>query len=460
MARPLIFVSAMLVLASSNVAHANPEPTTHYDGRAAGMAGLAVAYTDNSAAIFHNPAGLGNIRRFSFSLVMPILYVRYNVPFAGPGSEQSSPPIVAPTPFFGVAGRISRRLTVGGAIYVPTGFGGSFTNIHRLDDYTPRTPCANAPAGADCSGTPNVQTVSNQSVKLFVLEAAASLGVNVLDNLRLGLSIRLPFAYQSVSSMQEAQANNWQNIEQTVQGFGLPAVLLGAQWDVNRHLSLGAVYRSPTAINMSGTTLLTLQDGQPVQNVDSSATWKTPNMFRIGAAIYALDRRLMINMEFRAQFHASSNKSETFNLCLAAGGSSAGPCTPDTNFLASIGLDKLTAPFEWYNVYYPTVGAEYRFRHNMWWRFGTSVGKAATPPRTASQFAPPPGWQYNLATGFGVQTGRWRLDFAYAFAVGAVAQITQRNSVNCGPNDAQKSGCDGNYQIDTHTFSLSATYTR
>lgn len=450
---------ALVIATVSSRARANPEPTALYEGRHAAMGGAAVAFADNVAAIFHNPAGLSRIERASFNVTTSLLYVRYRVPFAGAGSEINSPPIFGPPPFIGGAGRINRRVVVGGAVYFATAFGGRFTNIPRLDDHIPRTPCSNAPIGqvTDCTNqslpdvvnTRTTQSISNQSVTLFIVEAAAAIGVQVLPNLHVGLSLRLPWAQQSTTSDQEVLGDTWRGVNQTVQGFGVPSGLFGVQWDVSRNVTLGAVYRMRADISMSGQTLTNI--GYDVQGsgpnvVNATTQWRTPHMFRVGVAWRLLQQRLLLTAEFRAQFHARVNIEQKFSL------------SDDANLTQSVGLTEIRAPFNWYNVFYPTVGAQYQIADNWWARFGASVGRSATPVTTLSQFTPPPGVQYSLSAGLGARFGRWTIDAAYQMATGPSTVVTQRNAVNCSRDAAQKSGCDGTYSLDAHSMILSATY--
>lgn len=451
-------VAAAGVLAAPSPALANPEPTALYEGRYAAMGGTAVAFADNAVAVFHNPAGLSRVDHASFNVTSSLLYVRYRVPFAGAGSEVDSPPIFGPPPFIGGAGRISRRLVAGGAVYFATAFGGRFTNVPRLDDYTPRSPCSNAAIGqvTDCTNQSNpdvvnaatLQGTSDQTVTLFIVEAAASVGIQITPRLHVGLSLRLPWAQQATTSDQEALPDQWRAIEQTVQGFGIPSGLLGVQWDVSDNVTLGAVYRMRADIHMSGQTLTNIgYDVQPSADViNATTTWHTPHMFRVGAAVRLLHRRLLLTAEFRAQFHASVNTEQKFSLSDRAG------------LTAAVGLTEITAPFQWYNVFYPSIGAQYEFARNWWWRFGSSVGRAATPRTTLSQFTPPPGIQYSFSTGVGARFGRWNIDLAYQMATGPATVVTQRNQVNCSRDAAQKSGCDGTYALDAHSMILSATY--
>lgn len=443
-------------VALTSTARANPEPTALYEGRYAAMGGNAVAFADNAVAVFQNPAGLSHVDHASFDVTTSLLYVRYEVPFAGPGSEQRSPPIFGPPPFIGGAGRVHDRIVVGGAVYFSTAFGGRFRDIRRLDDYIVASPCSNSPIGqvTNCtnSATPvtevTTQSTSNQAVTLFIIEAAASIGVKVTDDLRVGLSLRLPWAQQSTASLQEALVGAWRDVDQTVQGFGFPSALVGVQWDVSDAITLGAVYRMRADIHMSGETRTNIgYDVQDEVNVIHATTqWRTPHMFRVGVAARLLERRLLLSAEFRAQFHGRVNTEQVFHL------------SDDSGLVETVGLTEIRAPFNWYNVYYPSIGAQYEFAPNWFARWGMSLGRSATPRTTLSQFTPPPGLQYGLSAGFGGIFGHWAIDFAYQFATGAPTVVDQRNAVNCSRDAPAKSGCDGRYLLDAHSMILSATF--
>lgn len=445
-------LAALVVLAFVSEARANPEPTATYDGRVVGMGGTAVAHIDNAPAIVHNPAGLGQIRRSTFTLASAVLMVRYNAPFAGPGSEQDSPPLIAPVPFIGGGARLSDRLTLGGAFYITTGFGGTFRDIRRIDDYTPRTPCPNAPIGTSC--TPGGETTSGvvtqstdeQVIRLFVAEVAATLAYEITDDVRVGVSLRLPWAQQSALAMQEVRAGQWGTVDQSVRGFGLPSVTLGTQWDVSEDFSIGLMYRARASARMKGSNQLRiLGDADEIVSINASTEWVTPHMFRVGATGRLVDGRLVLSGEFRAQFHRSVNQRQSFDLT-----------NEDLQaVLDGSGLNPFVAPFEWQNVYYPTLGMEYQVADHWWVRIGGSAGITATPPRTASPFAPPPGISYAYTLGVGGEFGRWRVDLGYQQAINGPYTVRQRDAINCRNDAQQKSGCDGTYQIDAYTFGLS-----
>jgi len=449
-------VALFVCVGLSSTALANPEPTALYEGRYAAMAGNAVAFADNAVAIFHNPAGLSRIDHASIDVTASLLMARYEVPFAGPGSEQQSPPIFGPPPFIGGAARVHDRIVVGGAIYFATAFGGRFTGVRRLDDYTPAEPCSNSPIGqvANCTDSlvpepqATTQTTSSQSVQLFIVEAAATVGVKVTSRVHVGLSLRLPWAQQATQSMQETLSNTWRDVTQTVQGFGIPSVTAGFQWDLSDTITIGGVYRVRANINMSGETRTNIAyDDQEKPNVVHAETqWRTPHMFRVGIAGRFLERRLLLSAEFRAQFHGRVNTEQVFHL------------SDQSGLVEAAGLTEIRAPFSWYNVYYPSFGAQYEIAPNWFARFGASIGRSATPRSTLSQFTPPPGWQYGISGGVGAIFGRWAIDLAYQFATGAPVVVTQRNAQNCSRDAPAKSGCDGRYALDAHSMILSATY--
>lgn len=447
---------ALVVTALASTARANPEPTATYDGRVVGMGGASVAHVDNAPAIAHNPAGLGRIEHSTFTLASAVLMVRYTAPFAGPGSEQNSPPLIAPVPFVGGGGRISDRLTIGGAFYITTGFGGTFRDIRRIDDFQPRDPCPNAPVGATCGlGGENPEIVTQgadeQVIRLFVTEVAASLAYEFTDTFRAGISLRLPWAQQSAVAMQELLPNQWGVVNQSVRGFGLPSATVGLQWDPTSRLSLGFVYRARAAARMNGTNKLRFFGDEAEQDViDASTRWVTPNMIRAGVTGRLADNRLLLSFEFRAQFHKPVNDRQQFDL--------SSDSVATQNALDGSGLNPFIAPFNWKNVYYPTLGMEYQVADHWWIRAGASVGVSATPLRTASPFAPPPGVTYSYSAGIGGEFGSWRVDLGYQQAINGPYTIDQRDAINCRNNAQQKSGCDGTYQIDAYTFGLSLGY--
>ena len=406
-------------------ARANPEPPGLYDARVTGMGGQAVAFIDNAAAIFHNPAGLDGIDRIGATVAVNNLLVNLRAPFSGPGSEQDSGLQYAPFMFIGGGYRIHPRLVLGIGAYIATGYGGGYDDVARIGTGDPETDFM-------------PEEPVDEQVFLVVGELAIPLSVRINERLQLGLAVRLPYGRLEVSSHQEILPRLYRNAKQSVQGFGrVPGVLIGFQAEPVDGFLLGAVYRSKIRIDMDGTTKVNILGGGRPSVLDTSTEWYVPHMVRLGAAWRGLDDRLLLSAEFRLQFHDEANNDQTFDVK---------------------GFDDITAPFDWKNVMLYSVGAEYFAHEKVPLRLGFSLGNAATPSSTLTPFTPPPGWQWAISGGFGVWAGPYRFDLGFSWGSGRPHTVAQNSSEGCQPGVRVKYGCAGTYSVDSYFLGVSATF--
>ena len=453
----------MTVVAASlvgfvGVARANPEPPFSYDARVAGMAGIAVPTVENSTALFHNPSRLEVIERFSMTAVITSLLVNLRAPFAGPGTERDSGIQYAPLVFLGGAGRVHERVTVGLGVYVYTGFGGGYRNV-RCIGYGTNVPC-------DDPGYPGrIDPPQNQEVFLFITEAAVPVQVTITDWLSVGLSLRLPWGRQQVRANQETPGIprspgelSFGRAEQTISGFGIPGILLGASVRVPRApgLTIGFAYRSKVWVDMAGTTKATVSfgGGEPITTeIDTSTRWYVPHMLRFGVAYQTWKNRFTVAAELKAQFHRDANETQVFELASAL--------APTT-----------VARFDWQNVYLGSLAIEVLALPRLPLRLGMSVGRSATNPETITPFSPPPGIQYGVYGGFGILIDPITVDLSAGWGGGPAYQRTATGALCTDiDNDARtetqgrrtlfvraSGGCPGTYDVDSYFISFSATY--
>src|SRR5262245_7413186 len=116
--RLLPLVAAAAALPSAALAGGYDTPML-YSARHLGMGGTAVGYVDDPSALFHNPAGLAQIKRFAalgdFSLLLAKVHA---TPASITGAiDIDSQTTVAPLFLLGAGYRISRFLTAGLGVY-------------------------------------------------------------------------------------------------------------------------------------------------------------------------------------------------------------------------------------------------------------------------------------------------------------------------------------------------------
>ncbi len=456
MSAVLVRVSAaflfVAIASSAMTARANPEPPYAYDARVAGMAGAASASVDNAAALFHNPAQLDQVERFSVTAVLTSLLVNLRAPFAGPGTEQDSGIQYAPLMFLGGVGRVHERVTVGLGAYIYTGFGGGFRTVDCIG-YGTDVPCD------DPSYAGIIEPPQEQRVTLFVAELAVPVQVSVTDWLSLGVALRMPWGRQRVTATQELPDANENTLDfgradQEITGFGIPGILFGASIRPVDGLSLALVYRSKVWVTMDGLTTADnpFGDDRPPLEIATSTRWYVPHMLRFGIAYTTWEDRLTISGDFKAQFHREANKSQIFEL--------DDPLVPDT-----------VAQFNWRNALVGALGLEIYATPRLPLRIGASLARSATNPDTITPFTPPPGIQYGFYGGFGIDADPIDIDLAAGWGGGKEYVRTETGEL-CrdidGPTRTMgrganrqilaSGGCPGTYDVDSWFISFSATY--
>ena len=445
------FVSPLLALAivaTASSARANPEPPYAYDARVAGMGGAASAVVENATGLFHNPAQLDAIERFSMTAVITSLLVNLRAPFAGPGTEQDSGIQYAPLMFLGGVARVHERITLGLGAYVYTGFGGGYRTVDCIA-YADPTVCEDP----DYAG--RLDPPQSQEVVLFIAEAALPIQVSVTDWLSVGVTLRMPWGRQTVLATQEtsngsADSFAFGSAEQKISGFGIPGVLLGVSIRPPQveGLTLALAYRSKVWVDMEGSTTVT-SFGE--LEVPTSTRWYVPHMVRMGVAYRTWSDRLTVSADFKVQFHEEANQSQLFEL---------------DNIL----IPNTEARFDWRNALVGAFGLEVYARPRLPLRLGFSVARSASNPDTMTAFSPPPGIQYGVYGGFGIDIDPIQIDLAAGWG-GGPAYTRDTPGPLCAPVEPSRvegrrasrkvitsGGCPGTYDVDSWFISFSATY--
>lgn len=514
-------VSGGLVLALlAGQAGANPEAPGMYDARVHGMGGAAVAYIDSPAAAMHNPANLAATKGTQYEFDITSLVVKLRGSFAGPEQVQDSDLIYAPLPFTGYQKRLTDDITGGAALYMTVGFGGGYSNVKQFGTGRPCTRNVGDAFVQNGGGfTLNTDAQLNdfclsgkgrtEEVNLALFEIAFPFSYEVNDDLRLGMSLRLPFGMFTQRTSEDIvgafippeQANGsyglgYTQVESKMYGVGNPGVLLGITYDVTDYLTVAATYRSKVTTVMKGKTDLyldsnllvrpaldmfggmtmgdvaTLLNSIPVvgpmlnagsgqaagalardiaEDIDSQIEWSTAKHIELGFAL-KVTPKLLFAADWKHQYFSDSNKEFIVEL-------------KEPLFQAT-GLNRLGQVLNWKDVYSWSFGLEYALAQDQQLRFGYSIGNSATPEAYHNAFTPPPGdHQDTWYIGYGFKSGKWQYDmgFNYVFVEYKIPQPHDENGApvdppNCRPGQLVKSGCPGTSSVTSTFFSLAANY--
>ncbi|MEO0324472.1 MAG: outer membrane protein transport protein [Myxococcota bacterium] len=456
--RPLPFLLALgtaSLLLGPAVARANPEPPAIYDARVMGMGGTALGTLDNASALFHNPAQLDRVNRLSVTGVVTGLTVRLTGSFAGRGSEQESPLIFAPLIFAGGVVRVHDRVVLGGGAYIYTGFGGGFD----------RVDCVTAGLTQSCDETPalRLDPPRSQTVRLFVAEFAVPVQVSIIpDRLSLGVTFRLPYGNQSVSTdtLSPFSPEELTRADQNVAGVGIPGILAGLSYRPTDDLTLAVAYRSKVWIDMDGETTTDIPLGfgfGPRATLATKTRWYVPHMLRVGFAQEFWNDRITLAGEFRVQFHEEANREQAFTL------TSRDPNQTVRTTLNNSVPDTV-ARFDWRNVYLGNVGLEVLATDYLPVRLGFSLASSASNPATMTAFSPPFGVQAAYYAGLGYRADKYTLDLGFSFSTGNDATNAEDGAL-CTPGTTNgdgtltpTAGCSGTFDAVSYFLSVSASY--
>ncbi len=336
-------VLGAMVCTTSTPARADTEPPAVYDARSAAMGGSGTTFIDNAAAVFHNPASLGQVKTFGATVVGSPIFQRVEAPFSGVGSEQKS--TLSKFPLMLVAGalRVSDRVVVGLGGYFVGGVGAAFENV---------------PA------------VNGEDLELAVglAELQVPVSVRVLDNLWLGAGLRLGYVKQNSDLFNPLQGLT---LEQDLSGFGFPGFHAGVLYKPIEEFALAVTYRSKMTIDLDGTS--TLRTSAGAMEASTKTEWFSPHSIKVGTSLQLLNQRLLLALDVKVQFYKESHKELVARL--------------DVNGAEM----EMATTLNWNNTVTFHAGAEWKQNDLLSFRLGTTIGTSASDKTTTLAFFPTPG---------------------------------------------------------------------
>jgi len=364
-------------LSVPTLAHAGGYDTPMlYSARHMGMGGAAIGYVNDPSALFHNPAGLGQVAHGEvlgdFSLLVGGLH-------AGPSflaTDVDSDRTVAPFFLVGGAYRVHDLITLGLGVY----------------------PVASAGATYHY-GTP----VNTDRTELFFLETSPAIALNLARNFRVGVGYRV--TYVRVNRYQ-SPAGSPATTDFTLGGASFAGFRIGAQYTALPWLQFGVVYRNPT------TTKVTNSHGVAIGKTFSDVSTKFTLPSKLGAGTRADLDEWNVPLSFAFDFEYDFNKQNKGDPLLGTDVASGTP-TSVPNL------------FEWKNSYTLRFGTELRFLHDtdadldrVAARIGYVFDSETANPNYPTPFGTPPAPTHVLTAGTGYNGGNWQANLAYAYRFG------------------------------------------
>ena len=415
-ARALVGLCAVLASLIGNRASANIEPSS-YDAKSIAAGTTGMAYLDSPAALAINPANLAGIDRGGMSVNITPVFSVSQAPLAGPNSEVKSDLGFGPIPSLFGAVRIADRVVLGFGAYALGIFGAKYSNV------------------MDLYGQPGAE--GDFEVTFASGEAAVGVGIEILSSLDLGVTLRVPFAWQRATIPAELGPVLVPTTA-TLGGAGWPGGRIGLTWRATSMIATSLMYRTVATSRLSG-DLQTL--GLVELSSEVTARFSTPHVLSGGLAFSLLNDSLTVAGELHVFFYEASNEKQTLYL-------DGEPPLPET---AEI-------PFLWQNAFSLRFGVDYQINRRFAVRGGYVPSSSATTDAGAQPVTPPPGWSHSFSTGFGASWKSFAVDFALqaAFANAHVGPSTDPDACS----GFVRVGCEGDYKTVNGSMSLQFVYKR
>lgn len=408
---------ALLTLLIGSRASANIEPSS-YDAKSIAAGTTGMAYLDNPSALAINPANLARIDRGGMSVnITPVFQVSH-APLSGPNTDVQSDLGFGPIPSLFGAVRVADRVVLGFGAYTLGLFGAKYSNVQDLYGQEGAT------------GDFEVTFASG--------EAAVGVGIEVAPSLDLGVTLRVPFAWQRATIPAELGALIIPT-SATLGGAGWPGGRIGLTWRATHALAVSLMYRTVATSRLSGDLSTS---GLVELSSSVTARFSTPHVLSGGLAYSWLNDALTVAGEFHVFFYEAANEKQTLTL------DGSEPLLPET-------ADIL---FLWQNAVSLRFGVDYQINSRFAVRGGYVPSSSATTPAGAQPVVPPPGWSHSFSTGFGAS---WK-----SFAVDLALQAAFANTYVAASSDPDacsgfvRIGCEGDYKTVNGSVSLQFVYKR
>lgn len=411
MKRSALVFSLLLSLVIPSVAMAGGYDTPIlYSARHMGMGGAAIGYVSDATALYHNPAGLGQIQFLNVTGdFSPLLGKIVSSP-ASNGQNAESDLTFAPFFLVGAGVRVMDWLTVGVGVYPVASAGASYTYKNV--------------AGKDIL----------DKTKLVFIEVAPGFAVDLPLNLRLGATYRATII--SFQRQQGPAEGGLGNYDMDLSGTNFGGFKVGLQWNPIPMLQAGVVYRHKTVTDVSAdSSKLFLQEwGKTTMDI----TLPSKLGFGVRGDLGPVGAALDLEYGFNSQNEKSSIKATS----LKEG-------SPDFELLSLYHWsDSMTlrAGLEWSLLILKLRGG---------YIYDAKVSNEMYP----SAFGTPPDATQTITAGVGVSIGLAEVNLAYAYRFGTATVTEDDLSSTVHPEKEICLPCSkaGDYELTMHGLYLDAS---
>jgi long-chain fatty acid transport protein len=389
----LVASAILSCLSTARTSHATTEPPSFFDARSVGMGSTGVAYIHNGSSLFHNVAAMEGIGSLAVTGVFGPAIPSLTTPARGPNTEVKSETNIAPVFLLGGAYRLSDKIVVGAGVFGTGGFGAEYAGLGE--------------------------------VMLVTVEAAPGISYAITDQLAIGLEYRISYLMQHSEVPLDPTNPALGRAITDMSGLNFLGAHAGVFYRPNERLRFGLVYRSKVTTELTGET------ETPFGTVDVESEFSNPHHFKLGTAYEAIEKKLLLALDFRYLLHGEANKEIVIR-------TTEGPPQPP-----------VVQRLDWENAFVAGLGAEYNVSDEVPLRLGYSLTKSATPTDGAGLFFLPPGLVHALHAGAGVRLTSLDIDLGGYYALGAE---------DVSPNPERPDVIPGRYELDIYAVALSVTF--
>jgi long-chain fatty acid transport protein len=224
--------------------------------KAIGMGGAFVAVADDPTAIFHNPAGITQMRGHQFHLGMDSLITQEDYSPA-PGVKESAKQEFLPVPTFGYVTDAADYVSLGLGVYFPHGNGGKYES-------------------------PSANPVNPNEGRIYSMEIAPAVAVQIVPEFSVGATLRVVrissslkgglfvFPGGTIDTLNDLDLSGW------ALGASAGFLLKPTPW-----LSVGGNYRSKVSKTLDGTATFAAAGTTPI----SLSKQTLPTLMTVGFAV-------------------------------------------------------------------------------------------------------------------------------------------------------------------------------
>jgi long-chain fatty acid transport protein len=410
-------LSILIVIGFTTSTFANGLSLNSVGTKALGMGGAFVALSNDATAMYWNPAGLAGQKSSVsayFTGIMPIGTYEY-APAAVTTETESN---IYPTGgLFGIYTK--DNMTFGIGVYVPAGLGAEYNGADLVN----------------FSGG----TAFDWESRIGVIAVSPSFAFQVNEKFSIGVAANIYYGLFDLSRPDKAdlfQANGTPGPdgtpetdvqyteESTGMGFG---ATIGLKYDVSDKLTIGASFRTSTAVSMEGDAVISHATfGNLVETTfEREVTWP---LWIAGGLAYKPTECLTLVLD--AQYSKWSLLDELI---------AEYEKLPDGEFI-----------LDWEDAVMIRFGGEYMVSPKTAIRFGYYYDPAPAPDETLNILFPS-STNHVGTLGFGHSFGKYRVDAALEYLFGADRDVDPHP---LSPNPADWENMPGVHHLDVFAFSI------